>query len=91
MDEIVTMTGGYTTGKIDIMKIIYIDIRERNLLATCGYYSKVKHVLDRYDKENKYLIGSEVFPNMIILYYWPFDAFDIYSNCDVVHLYKGDK
>lgn len=88
MDEIVTLTGGYTTGKIDMMKIISIDIRERNLLATYGYYSRVRHVLDRYDKENKYLIGSEAFPNMIVLYYWPFDHFDINANADIVYLYN---
>lgn len=76
--------------KFAVIKATQLDLQERRSLAITGYYSNVKHILDRYDKEGKYLIHTEIFPNTIILYYWPFDVFDILSNCDIVHLYKGE-
>lgn len=76
--------------KLTIIKATQMDLQERRCLAITGYYPNVKHILDRYDKEGKYLIHTEIFPNAIILYYWPFDTFNICSNCDVVHIYKGD-
>lgn len=71
--------------KMTRMNAIQIDINERNRLATTGYYSRVKHVLDRYEREGKYLVHSEIFPNEIILYHWPID--DHRYGSDVVHLY----
>ena len=76
--------------KLSVLRATQIDLQERRDLAVAGYYLDVKHILDRYDEDGKYLIHTKIFHNTIILYYWPFDVFDILSNCDVVHLYKGD-
>ena len=76
--------------KLSVIRATQMDLLERRSLAITGYYPNVKHILDRYDKEGKYLIHTEVFSNVIILYYWPFDKYDICCNCDIVHLYEGD-
>lgn len=53
-----------------ISMLIKRDIEERNLLLKHGYYSKVKHVLDQFDKEPRtFLIDTEVFNNVIGLHY----------------------
>ena len=50
--------------------LIKSDIEERNLLLKYGYYSKVKHVLDQFDKDpGTFLIGTDVFKNVIVLHY----------------------
>ena len=36
-------------------------------LVRCGYYSKVKHLIDRYVNNGEYLIDVELFSNLIIL------------------------
>lgn len=75
--------------KLSVIRAIQMDLLERRSLAIAGYYNNVKHILDRYYKEGKYLIHTDVFSDIIILYYWPFDKPNIFSNHDVVHLYKG--
>ena len=45
-------------------------------LVKCGYYSKVKHLIDRYVDNREYLIDVELFSNLIILrYVSPNDGF----------------
>lgn len=36
-------------------------------LVQSGYYSKVKHLIDRYINNREYLIEVEIFSNLIIL------------------------
>ena len=36
-------------------------------LVRCGYYSKVKHLIDRYVNNGEYLVDVELFSNLIIL------------------------
>ena len=46
-------------------------------LVRCGYYSKVKHLIDRYVDNREYLIDVEIFSNLIILrYVSPNDGFE---------------
>lgn len=50
--------------------LIKRDIEERNLLLKHGYYSRVKHVLDQFDKEPRtFLIDTEIFKTIIVLHY----------------------
>ena len=49
-------------------------------LVKCGYYSKVKHLIDRYVDNREYLIDVELFSNLIILrYVSPNDGFKTVS------------
>lgn len=53
-----------------ISYLIKLDLEEKGLLIKHGYYSKVKHVLDELEKEpGFYLVQSEIFSNIIGLYY----------------------
>ena len=53
-----------------ISYLIKLDLEEKGLLIRHGYYSKVKHVLDELEKEpGFYLVQSEIFSNIIGLYY----------------------
>lgn len=53
-----------------ISYLIKLDLEEKGLLINHGYYSKVKHVLDELEKEpGFYLVQSEIFSNIIGLYY----------------------
>lgn len=41
--------------------------KEVNDLVITGYYSKVKHLINRYVNNGEYLINVEIFPNLILL------------------------
>ena len=38
-------------------------------LVRSGYYSKVKHLIDRYVKNREYLVDVDIFLNLIILHH----------------------
>ena len=38
-----------------------------HILVQSGYYSKVKHLIERYEKDDEYLVNVEIFSKLIIL------------------------
>ena len=66
------------TDKEKIMHLIKVDTEERNLLIQHGHFSKVSHVLDSFTEGKRiaYLVQSEIFRNVIGLYYVNADDLD---------------
>lgn len=56
-----------------ILKLYMHNTEIENLVST-GYYPKIKHILDRYEQDGKYLMQTEIFPNLILLYYTTMDS-----------------
>jgi hypothetical protein len=63
--------------KYDIRLALLCQHKENvHALVLSGYYSKVKHLIDRYVDNGEYLIDVELFSNLIILrYVSPNDGF----------------
>jgi hypothetical protein len=55
--------------KKEVLYLIHTDLREQSALVRTGYYSKVKHIIEKYSDDGKFLIQSEVFLHNIILYF----------------------
>ena len=63
--------------KYDIrLALLYQHNKWVDALVQCGYYSKVKHLIDRYVNNGEYLIDVEIFSKLIVLrYVSPNDGF----------------
>lgn len=53
----------------EIMYLFHVDLREQSALVRTGYYSRVKHIIERCSNDGKFLIQSEVFFHNILLYF----------------------
>ena len=47
--------------------LMHMHKQEVNNLVQSGYYFKVKHLIDRYEKDGEYLINVEIFSKLIVL------------------------